>query len=128
MPQICDPQINHPSVHFHINDFFYQLPNYPFIYHIKCEKATIQLLNNSFNTDLGENEYIFFYQQEYNDQPYQISCEIFSPSLINDYLNKNIYGVEIKQDLRQEQFVFTSDQKEMLKSHLTKYLCYYLLN
>ncbi|RIA97134.1 hypothetical protein C1645_814523 [Glomus cerebriforme] len=116
-------QLNQPV---HINKFFYQPPNDPFNYHVECEKISLQLLNMS--TQSKEYEYSFYYQQQYNKQIYKISCEIVCPSLINDCLNKYYYGVEIKQNMKQEQLAFTLYQKENLKFHLTLYLNHHLLN
>jgi hypothetical protein len=110
-----DPQI-------HLNNFFYQPPNDILNYHIKCEKLSLQLLNNP--TQLKENEFAFYYQQQYNNQIYRISCKIASPN----YLNKILYDVELDQNMGQERFAFTSDQKENLKLHLSRYLNRHLLN
>jgi len=75
-----------------------------------------------------EKEHIFFYQQQCNNQIYQISCEIISPSFINNYLNKNIHGIEIEQDMEQELLTFTVDQGKNLELHLSQYLGNFLLN
>lgn len=106
----------------HRNKFFYRPYNDFFNYHIKCEKVSLQLLNNSMQPKA--NEYIFYYQQQYNNQIYQILCEIVSPS----YLNKKFYGIEIEPNMEQKQFVFTSDQQENLKFYLSQYLGNYLFN
>jgi hypothetical protein len=116
---------------FHPNNFFYHTLSH-FHYHIKCENIsynTITYLLNNKNSDvqLNENEYIFFYQQEYNNRFYQITCELVSPSLITNYLNESFYGIGLQQNLLQENFVFTLYQKEELEFHLTRYLSQYLL-
>lgn len=114
-------QENHdPPVH--LNNFFYQPSNDLINYHIKCEKLSLQLLNNP--TQLNENEFSFYYQQQNNNQIYRINCKIASPN----YLNKLLYDVELDQSMGQERLTFTSDQKENLKLHLSRYLCRYLLN
>ncbi|CAI2192529.1 7148_t:CDS:2, partial [Funneliformis geosporum] len=71
-------------------------------YHVSCEKISNELIIKLLNLlkenrmQLKQNEYVFFYQQQCNDQIYQVSCEMVSPSLINNYLNKNIHGIEIE--------------------------------
>ena len=91
------------------NTFFYQPPNDPCNYHIHCKEisldAVIQLLDEfNGNTTDDKNEYIFHYQQQFNNRIYQVSCEIVS-SLT---LNKSIYGIEIEQNFVQH-LAFTSD-------------------
>lgn len=120
---------------FHPNNFFYhtQTNNGYCHYHIKCKSISYNmvsyLLNNKqSNVQFNENEYIFYYQQEHNNRFYQITCEIVSPSLITNYLNKSFHGVEIQQNLLQENLVFTLCQKEDLEFHLTRYLSQYLLD
>ncbi|CAB4427237.1 unnamed protein product [Rhizophagus irregularis] len=117
------------SIPIHPTKFFYQPPNDPFNYHIKCEKVSNQSLNKSINKQLKENEYTFFYLQLSDYQSYQITCEMFTPSSINNYLNKYIYGIEVEQ-IQEELSIFTSYpyHKENLKSYLTQYLSYYILN
>jgi hypothetical protein len=113
-------QENHD--HIHLNNFFYQPTNDILNYHIKCEKLSLHLLNNP--TQSKENEFVFYYQQQNNNQFYQISCKIASPN----YLNKLLYDVELDVNVEQERLVFTSDQKENLKLHLSRYLSRYLLS
>ena len=73
------------------------------------------------NNQLKENEHTFYYQQQSNNQLYQISCKIVSPN----YLNEMFYGVEI---VGQKKYAFTSDQKANLQFYLTQYLSHHLLN
>ena len=75
---------------------------------------------------LKENEYlnIFFYKQQCNNQFYQVSCKIVSPS----FLNKNFYGIETEQNMRQEKLAFNPYQKENLKQDLILYLSHHLLD
>ncbi|GBC01742.1 hypothetical protein RclHR1_04310003 [Rhizophagus clarus] len=114
------------SIPLHPTKFFYQPPNDPFNYHIKCEKVSNQSLSKP-NTQLKGNEYTFFYLQLSDYQCYHITCEMFTPSSINNYLNKNIYGIEVEQ-LQEEISMFTPYHKENLKSYLTQYLSYYILD
>jgi len=118
----------------HSNIFIYRPPNNYCQYYVKCENFSNDLVIQSLNKikeniiQLKKNEYIFFYQQKYNYQIYQISCEIVPPSFINNYLNKTIHGIEIEQNMEQEQLAFTSDQEKNLEIHLSQYLSNYLLN
>ncbi|RIA94579.1 hypothetical protein C1645_759855, partial [Glomus cerebriforme] len=128
-----NPVVNLPIVqdNFVVNlpttfAFFYQPPNDPCNYHIKCNEISIHSLNE-FNSNLAninfyQNKYIFFYQRQSNNRIYQVICEIVSPSLIINLLNKSIYGIEIEQNTGQEQLTFTFEQKENLKSYLIQYL------
>src|SRR4051812_18756299 len=120
----------HPTV------FFYRPPNDLYHYLINCKEIPYdiveRLLKKLFNdkenvTQLKEDEYVFFYQQKCNNRFYQVSCEIVSPLLVNNCLNKNFLGVELQQ-LEQEHLAFTFDQKEYLEKHLKNYLNQYLLN
>ncbi|RIA90370.1 hypothetical protein C1645_823503 [Glomus cerebriforme] len=128
--------LNVPYVPFasyvpHPDQFFYNPPNDPFNYHIKCKEISfdivIQLLNESFNGNIyfnqnNQNEYTFFYQRQSNGQIYQVVCEIVTPL----FLNKIIYGIEIDQNFGQDQLLFTFYQKENIKFYLSQYLSYYL--
>ncbi|RGB35459.1 hypothetical protein C1646_759298 [Rhizophagus diaphanus] len=116
------------------NNFPVVPPNELYHYNIKCSEISysnvIFLLNKSlnskeFNTQSNENEYIFFYQQEYDNRFYQVTCEIVSPSSITNYLNENIYGIKPQQE---ERLSFFIEQKQNLEFHLTQYLRNYLLN
>ena len=81
------------------------------------------------NIQSNKKECIFYHQQQCNNRLYQVSCEIASPLLINNYLNKNLLGIEFqRQNMEQENLEFTFDQKENLEIHLLQYLNNYLLN
>ncbi|GBB86201.1 hypothetical protein RclHR1_12640001 [Rhizophagus clarus] len=105
----------HPSV------FFYRPPNDFCHYYVSCKEIcydTVTHLLNKLkenNIQVNENECIFFHQQQYDNRFYQISCEIVSPSLIDNCLNKNFLGFELQQNMNQEYLTFTSDQKENLE-------------
>ena len=77
---------------------------------------------------MNENEHIFFYQQRFDNRFFQILCEIVSPSSITNYLNENIYGINIQQNVEQEQLSFINEQRQYLELHLAQYLSNYLLN
>ena len=120
-PMFLTSQTNSSTLPNHLlNNFFYQPPDDLFNYHIKCEKISLQLLNNN-SMQLKENEHIFYYQRQSNNQLYQITCKIVSPN----YLNEMIYGVEI---VGQKKFAFISNQKENLQIYLTQYLSHHLLS
>lgn len=126
--QTASPQ-QIPPVHPKV--FFYRPPNDFWHYYVDCKEicydTVTYLLNKSCNTQSNENECIFYYQQQYDAQFYQITCEIVSPFLVNNCLNKNFLGIEL-QNAEQEHLVFTFDQKENLKYCLRLYLGQYLLN
>ncbi|GBB85690.1 hypothetical protein RclHR1_12170003 [Rhizophagus clarus] len=107
-------------------NFVYQAPNDIHIYNIKCREISIQLLNelssNASNISFNQNEFIFFYQRQDNNQFYQIVCEIISSSFIINLLNRTIHGNEIEHHIGYEELTFKFDQKENLKYHLTQYL------
>jgi uncharacterized protein (DUF2344 family) len=86
------------------------------------------LNSKEFNTQSNENEYIFFYQQEYDNRFYQVTCEIVSPSSITNYLNENIYRIKPQQEQQEERLSFIIEQKQNLEFHLTQHLRNYLLN
>lgn len=110
------------DLHHHIA-FFYQPPNDLYNYCIKCKEISFDTVNN-----FKENESIFFYKRQSCNRIYQIVCEKVSPSLIIDFLNKTIYGIEIEQNVGYEQLSITFDQKENLKLHLKQHLDRYLLD
>ena len=107
--------------------FFYQPPNDLCNYRINCNEISfdtvIQLLNEPNINRNQSNEYIFFHQQQC--KIYQIACEIVSPSLIINFLNRTVYGIEFEQNVVQEQLSFTFEQKGNLKFYLTRYLSHY---
>ncbi|GET66809.1 hypothetical protein GLOIN_2v1879824 [Rhizophagus irregularis DAOM 181602=DAOM 197198] len=112
--QISNSENNQPSLIFtHPTTFFYRPPND--CYHYQS------------NVQSNENESIFYYQQQYNNQFYHISCEIVSPLVINNCLSKNFLGIEFQQNMEQENLVLNFNQKENLKCYLKKYLSQYVL-
>src|SRR6266511_2729808 len=77
--------------------FFYRLPSDFYHYRINCNEISydtvVCLLKKLYNDQenimqFKEDEYIFFYRQECDNRFYQISCEIVSPLLVNNCLNK----------------------------------------
>src|ERR1051325_6349986 len=123
----------HPTLPVHPTTFFYRPPNDFCYYYADCKEisydAVIYLLNKLLkvsDVQSNKNECIIYYQQ-YDNRVYQISCEIASPCLINNCLNKNFLGIEPQQNVGQENLAFTLDQKENLEFHLLQYLSNYLL-
>src|SRR5436190_9554012 len=107
----------------HSTVFFFRPPNDFYHYHVICKEIsdTIEhLLKKLFDgkenaIQFKEDECIFFYQQKSNNQFYQISCEIVSPLLVNNCLNKNFLGFELQQqNMEEERLAFTIYQKENL--------------
>ncbi|PKY60659.1 hypothetical protein RhiirA4_484613 [Rhizophagus irregularis] len=128
-------QITLAQIFTHPNDFFYRPPNDFCHYYVNCKEIcydTVTHLLNKFlkerNIQFNENECIFYYQQQYDNRFYQVSCEIVSPSLIDNFLNKNFLGIELQQNLNQEYLAFTFDQKINLEYFLKQYLSQYILN
>src|SRR5205814_982679 len=82
-------QLIHPNV------FYYRPPNDFYHYHVRCKELSNNIIkdllnelfkNEGLNVQLKENEWMFFYQQQYNNRFYEITCEIVSPSSITGYL------------------------------------------
>ncbi|RIA91349.1 hypothetical protein C1645_822137 [Glomus cerebriforme] len=122
---------NEQSRVVHSNDFFCHIG--PYHYHINCKaipfNTIISLLNGKMSIiQSNENEHIIFYHQEYNNQFFQITCKLVSPSFITNYLNETFHGIELQQNMIQENLVFTLYQKENLEYHLIRYLSQYLLD
>jgi hypothetical protein len=121
---------------FHPTIFFYRPPNEFCHYYINCKEISYgtvtYLLNKSskgHDIQPSKDECIIYYQQQYDNRVYQLSCQIASPILINNCLNKNILGIELQQQtVEQENLAFTLDQRENLETHLLQYLSNYLLN
>jgi hypothetical protein len=107
--------------------FFYRPPNDLYIYQIRCKEISIQLLNE-FSSNVSNNEFVFFYQQQTGSRIYQVVCEIVSPYFVINLLNKTICGVEIEQNIGFEELSFKFVQKENLKYYLTQYLNRFLLD
>ena len=114
--------------------FFHRPPNHFYHYRVNCEEiscdAIESLLNSRENvTQRREDKYVFFYQQKFDNRFYQVSCEIASPLLVNNCLNKNFLGIgHQNQNMGQEHLSFTFEQKEDLENHLRQYLSQHFLN
>ncbi|CAG8680976.1 uncharacterized protein OCT59_017110 [Rhizophagus irregularis] len=131
-PSTQTPQLT--TIPLHPTAFFFRPSNDFCHYYVNCKEicydTVTYLLNkspNENNVQPNENECIFYYRQQIDTRFYRVSCEIVSPILINDYLNKNILGI-YSQNLEQENLTFTINQKDNLEYHLKQYLSLYLLN
>ncbi|CAB4443173.1 unnamed protein product [Rhizophagus irregularis] len=123
------------NILFHPTTFFYRPPNDFCRYYVNCKEIcldTVEYLINKHlkenNVQSNENECIFYYQQQHDARFYQVSCEIVSQLLIDNYLNKNFLGFELQNSEQQEHLVFTINQKENLEYYLRQYLSFQLLN
>ena len=98
--------------------FFYNPPDDFQIYHITCE-----ISNDNISQLLSDHT---FHHQLNEKTSYKISCILISPSLIVQFLNKNIYGIEPGQDEnpQQEWLTFYNSQRENLEFHLKQFLGY----
>ncbi|GBB94505.1 hypothetical protein RclHR1_02370005 [Rhizophagus clarus] len=129
-----DSSANLQNQPVHPTTFFYRPPSDFYHYYVICKEISkdsvgdlLNKLLRESNVQPNENECIFYYQQQYDNRLYQVSCEIVSPLVINNCLNKNFLGVEFQQNMEQEKLVFTFNQKEYLEGHLKKYLSQYVL-
>ena len=120
------------------NSFFYQPPNDFHIYNVCCKEITVsfelafQLYSNN-NLNLTQNhiqfnnlhEFHFFKLDE--EKCYKVTCELISYSSIVHYLNKNIHGIEIRQNEQQQEYVeFSRQLKENLEYYLNQFLIHFL--
>ena len=96
--------------------FFYNPPTDYQIYHINCE-----LLNDDANSVYDHK---FIYQPTGDKNIYQISCNLISHSLIVQFLNKRIYGIELRQgeESHEEYLTFSNVQRDNLEFHLKEFL------
>ena len=112
--------------------FFYQPPNDPCRYHyrVNCMKISreyVENLLNEQNIQSNENECIFYYLQQYNDQYYRVSCEIVSPISVTKCLNENFGSINPLYE-EEGHLTFELGQKENLKFYLKQHLGRNLLN
>ena len=128
---------NSPTTFYPVSNrhsFFYNPPNDPQVYNVRCEEVTpfevaLQLYtndNNVIQNHINKHEFPFFKLDE--GKCYRITCELVLPSSIVRYLNSNIHGVEIRQNnYQQQEYVEFSEQlKRNLEFHLQQFLINYL--
>jgi hypothetical protein len=110
-------QLTSPSLNYS-NDrmaFFYNPPGDFQIYHITCE-----LLNENVDPS---SDHTFYYKLD-DKSFYQISCRLISHSLIVQFLNKKMYGIELRQGEEQHQdfLTFSNFQRDNLESKLKEFI------
>ncbi|GBB86284.1 hypothetical protein RclHR1_12700002 [Rhizophagus clarus] len=109
-------QLTNPSLN-HSNDrmaFFYNPPDDNQIYHITCENLRENIDPLSDHT---------FYCKTDDKNFYQITCRLISHSLIVQFLNKKIYGIELRQneEPQPEFLTFSNFQRDNLEFHLREF-------
>ncbi|PKC03027.1 hypothetical protein RhiirA5_503690 [Rhizophagus irregularis] len=83
--------------------FFYNPPDDYQIYHITCEFL------NDINNNESLSDHTFYYKLD-DKNLYKITCILISHSLIVQFLNKKMYGIELKQgDEQQQEFLTFSN-------------------
>ncbi|RIA91359.1 hypothetical protein C1645_822150 [Glomus cerebriforme] len=94
--------------------FFYNPPGDYQIYHITCE-----LLSEIIDS---LSDHTFYYKLD-DKNFYQITCRLISHSIIVQFLNKNIYGIELRgEEPQQEYLTFSNGQRDNLEFHLKEFL------
>jgi len=98
--------------------FFHNPPNDHQIYHVTCKL----LSKGNIDNIKPFPDHIFYHQID--DNFYQITCILISHSLIVQFLNKKIYGIELRQgeEQQQERLTFSNDQRDNLEFHLREFL------
>jgi len=99
--------------------FFYNPPNDNQIYHITCELLSEGNIDNINPL----SDHAFYYKLD-DKNVYQITCILISHSIIVQFLNKNIYGIELRQGEEQQQefLTFSNGQRDNLEFHLREFL------
>jgi hypothetical protein len=118
-----------------ISTFFYKPPNDFQIYDISYKEIPVsfefvsELLNNNGNDSVQNhvqpnNLHEFYFLKFDEKKCYKVTCMLISHSLIIEYLNRNIYGVEINQNEQQQQVYveFSKELKENLEYYLKQFL------
>ncbi|CAG8565853.1 uncharacterized protein OCT59_017011 [Rhizophagus irregularis] len=108
LTQLANPSLSHSNDR---TAFFYNPPGDSQIYHITCElsnKNVDPLSDHTFYYNIDDNSF------------YQITCRLISHSLIVQFLNKKIYGIEHKQgeEPQQDYLTFSKFQRDNLEFHL----------
>jgi hypothetical protein len=104
---------NRSNVEFRLS-FFYNPPDDHQIYHITCVEFT-----SDFN-DIDQHSDHTFYHRLDDKIICQVTCLLIRNTLIAQYLNKSMFGIEFKQTEEQEQecLTFSSTQRNNLEYHL----------
>ncbi|RGB30953.1 hypothetical protein C1646_764659 [Rhizophagus diaphanus] len=112
LSQLTGPSSNYSSDRM---TFFYNPPNDSQIYHITCE-----FLNENVDPS---SDHTFYYKLD-DKSFYQITCRLISHSLIVQFLNKKIYGIELRKGEEQhpDYLTFSNGQKDNLEYHLKEFI------
>ncbi|RIA95313.1 hypothetical protein C1645_816796 [Glomus cerebriforme] len=131
-PCICPQEPIHPQEPVVLTEysFFYRPPNDIQIYGISCKEIPIsfelvfELLSNDNNQNYvrSNNLHEFHFLKIEEKKCYKVTCEIISHSSIIQYLNKNIHGIDTKQNEFQQQQGFSIELKENLEYYLKQFL------
>lgn len=132
---LCTPSFNNSNSNE--SSFFYSAPNDPQIYKIYCKEIKINFelvfeLVNGGNNDQNHfnNLHEYYFLKDDAKKCYKVTCELIPHSLIVQYLNKNNYNIEIKQDTYQQQqqeyVEFSRELKQNLEYNLNNFFIQHL--
>ncbi|CAB4443988.1 unnamed protein product [Rhizophagus irregularis] len=81
-----------------------------------------QLTSPSLN--YTDDKMAFFYNPPNDKTSYRISCRLISHSLIVQFLNKKMYGIELRQGEEQHQdfLTFSNVQRDNLEFHMKEFI------
>ncbi|CAI2172290.1 883_t:CDS:1 [Funneliformis geosporum] len=106
--------------------FYYRPFNDFQIYLINYKEITLnELIINTLYPSRDHHYYdlFVFYFQHPNDQKiYQVTCRMFSHSIIVQYLNLNLFGLRQNEQQQQQSLEFSNKHKENLEFHLRQFL------
>ncbi|RGB30014.1 hypothetical protein C1646_765906 [Rhizophagus diaphanus] len=116
-----------------ISNFFYKPPNDYQIYDISYREIQIsfelvsELLDSNNNTSYSvqpNNLHEFYFLKVEEKKCYKVTCVLIPHSLIVEYLNKNIHGVEFNHNEQQQEIYveFSRELKENLEYYLKQFL------
>ncbi|CAG8551965.1 12157_t:CDS:1, partial [Funneliformis mosseae] len=97
------------------------VPNDSQIYHITCKLFE----SNLCNAPPLNNSHVFNFQPG-DEKIYKIIAEMVPHSLIVQFLNRTMHGIEFSKQQPQEYLSFSHEQKLNLETHLKKFLFDYL--
>ncbi|CAB4402580.1 unnamed protein product [Rhizophagus irregularis] len=100
--------INYSNDGFRMS-FFYDPPDDHQIYHITCEEIKSEKIND---IDIKRSDHIFYHSLD--DKNFQITCNLISNTLIAQYLNKERFGIKLKQVEVQEQECLTFSNTQQI--------------
>jgi hypothetical protein len=109
-----------------LNEFktFYKPKNDSNFYHVICKKIyyppNSENLTSSDENDEDDYDYEFFHQD------YHVTCKLISDELIEDILNKEIYGRNFDVNDLKRKHLLTLHQKFYLEQNLKQDILYYL--